>query len=235
MRTAAASRFHPGTQIAETGVEVDMIKWAGSFVSVALASLALGGCGLSTPRVAYIKSPEPRRCVAKDCPTIELPAPNSDDRYNPGELAMLDGQLVTPPAVLANDGRVWYVMPIQPGKHSIDVGCKNVGIIGKATKPHLELDAQPGQRYWVFARPSVGGVVHRAWIESADAARTVLAGERNLEPHSMAAGLIDDPKKDPKVEEWWIAAPALDQQIFRQAEKVGDVPPPAPAVAAQAK
>jgi len=189
------------------------------------------GCGLSTPVLGYVKSPEEKQCTADDCPTIEIPAPNDDTMFNPVSFRHLDDKAVSPELIFANKGRVWWIMKVNPGKHSLkvmpDTGATNIIGTATTTEQALEFEAKPGQRYWVFLRPGAGGYSAKPWIESSEGDREVLAGERKLDPHNIAASIFLEGEanaSEPRVEMWWKIAPAAWNE-FARAEKKGSVPP----------
>jgi hypothetical protein len=215
-----------------------------SIGAIAVTSTWLTGCGMSNPRIAYVKAPvDP--CSA-DCATLEVPAPNHDDMFNPaspgaGATVMLDGKPVETAFVMAYQGRVWYVVRVKPGKHSVKVAPRNTtGLVGAiattAAAADLSFDAQPGKRYWLYNRMGVGGFSAKTWIEESSGDRAVVAGERNLEPHSIAASLLgdsEDKAAKSMVEVWWAGVPTYDKQFVEGAEKIGNDAPGGPAPAAK--
>jgi hypothetical protein len=186
-----------------------------------LGLAALSGCGLNVPRLAYLKSPEASQCKDADCPTLEIPAPNHDELYNPAAAAVVhfDGTPVKQPMIMASKGRIWYVMKINPGAHTIKVqpmeGTNLIGAIGSAAKDALKFEAAKGKRYWLFNRIGVGGYSAKTWVEDAAGERPVVAGERNLEPHNIAASLFlgeaEKKAQAAQVEVWWAGAPTHDK------------------------
>jgi hypothetical protein len=197
--------------------------------------LALTGCGMNNPRLVYIKSPEASPCKEADCPTLEIPAPNHDELFNPAAAAVVtfDGAALKQPFVMANKGRLWYVMKIGPGQHSVKVepmeGTNLIGAIASAAKDSLRFDAKKGKRYWLFNRIGVGGYSSKTWVEDASGDRAVVAGERNLEPHNIAASLFlgaeEKKAQASQVELWWAGAPTHDK-VFQspQTQHIGEAP-----------
>lgn len=196
---------------------------------------ALTGCGMSNPRLVHVKSPEATPCQAADCPTLEIPAPNHDEQFNPAASGAItfDGSPVKRPLVFATSGRLWYVMKINAGPHSVKVepaeGTNLVGAIAGAAEDALRFEAKKGKRYWLFNRIGVGGYSSKTWVEEADGGRAVVAGERNLEPHHLTAALFlgegEKKAQASQVEVWWSAAPAADK-LFQSpsTQQVGELP-----------
>jgi hypothetical protein len=195
----------------------------------------LSGCGMSNPRLGYIKSPEAAPCRDADCPTLELPAPNDSESFNPATAGVMyfDDKSVAKPFVMAYAGRVWWIMKVNPGKHSVKVlpdGTNLIGGIAASAKDAISFEAQKGKRYWLFSRPGAGGFSSKTWVEEGSADRPVVGGDRNLEAHSIAASLLGGEDKAAKshVELWWAGVPTFDK-IFQapSVERIGDVPAPA--------
>ncbi len=188
---------------------------------LAVGLAALSGCGMSNPRLVHIKSPEANLCKDADCPTLEIPAPNHNEMFNPAAEATVtfDDQNVKMPFVMAAKGRLWYVMKINPGAHTVKVqpnsGTNLIGAIATAAKDAIKFDAQKGKRYWLFARIGVGGYSSKTWVENAEGDRPVVAGDRNLEAHNIAASIfLGDAEKKAQasmVEIWWAGAPTHDK------------------------
>jgi hypothetical protein len=214
-------------------LRTSFISPAARTLMVAGGLLALTGCGMSNPKLVYVKSPEASPCKEADCPTLEIPAPNHDEQFNPAAAAVVtfDGAAVKQPFVMANKGRLWYVMKIGPGAHSVKVepmqGTNLIGAIASAAKDALKFEAKRGKRYWLFNRVGVGGYSSKTWVEDAAGDRPVVAGERNLEPHHIAAALFlgEEEKKAQasQVEIWWAGAQTYDK-LFQspQTPRVGD-------------
>jgi hypothetical protein len=200
---------------------------------VAGGVFALTGCGMSNPRLAIVKSPEASPCQEADCPTLEIPAPNHDEQFNPAAAAVvkLDGAPVKQPFVFASKGRIWYAMKINPGQHTVKVepieGQNLTGAIVSAARDALKFEAKKGKRYWLFNRIGVGGYSSNTWVEDSAGDRPVVAGERKLEAHNLAASIFlgEGEKKAvaSQVEVWWAGAPTYDK-IFHGpgVEHVGD-------------
>jgi hypothetical protein len=199
-----------------------------AFPAAVVFLAALSGCGFNKNRLAYVKSPEATPCTDADCPTLEIPAPNHDDMFNPASAGVtyLDGVPVKHPFIMGSHGHIWYVMKVNPGKHTVKVlgaGTNLIGGIVNLASDALPFEAQRGRRYWLFFRAGWAGYTAKTWLEEGVGARPIVAGERDLEPRPLRSYTSDAELRaqEGRLEVWWSMAPAADQ-VFQspQTERV---------------
>ncbi|MBI4951548.1 MAG: hypothetical protein HY908_05915 [Myxococcales bacterium] len=204
----------------------------GVWVSAAVVSLGTAGCFPSGPQLGVIKNPNDPQCAAADCPTLEIPAPNTDNTYTIIKLVDVDGGMVSFPMVWGDISHVWWVMKLAPGAHKITVSTEekkssNVGMAileGLAATRVLDFEAVAGKRYWLWGSRRSPDASFDAWLEEGTLDRTFVAGTDGIETDAFQKFLEDLGGSSYELDArlWWATAPQVDRIFQRTGDVVGD-------------